>query len=178
VVEIVFSKAKSIRLKQVGQNTKFDTLLKMCIRREGRNVLAPATNVEIRKGFRWEASPTAVRCLYESAKASHAFWCWIPFHFVPYHDCITVIFYTNLIMKVSENISDRKVELAHWLLEVEDEAIIAKIEELKKSTLKDWWDELTPEEKMEVEEAEADVEAGRVVSQDELLVEALSWIKK
>lgn len=81
-------------------------------------------------------------------------------------------------MKVSENISDRKVELAHWLLEVEDEAIIAKIEELKKSTLKDWWDELTPEEKMEVEEAEADVEAGRVVSQDELLVEALSWIKK
>ncbi|HEX2900742.1 MAG TPA: hypothetical protein VHS96_13550 [Bacteroidia bacterium] len=81
-------------------------------------------------------------------------------------------------MKASENISDRKVELAHWLLEVEDEAIIAKIEELKKSTLKDWWDELTPEEKMEVEEAEADVEAGRVVSQDELLVEALSWIKK
>ncbi len=77
-------------------------------------------------------------------------------------------------MRDSENISQRKVELAHWLLEVEDEVIIAKIEELKKSTLKDWWDELTPEEKMEVEEAEA----GRVVPQDELLVEALSWINK
>lgn len=81
-------------------------------------------------------------------------------------------------MKASENISERKIELAHWLLEVDDEAIIAQIEELKKAALSDWWDQLTDEEKLDVEASEADVAAGRVVPQEEVFKEALTWIKK
>lgn len=42
-------------------------------------------------------------------------------------------------MKVAENNSERKVELAHWLLELDDENIHLQIEELKKISAGDWY---------------------------------------
>ena len=41
----------------------------------------------------------------------------------------------------------------------------------------DWWDELSEEEKAGVEEAEADIAAGRVYSTDEVMRSAKPWQK-
>lgn len=82
-------------------------------------------------------------------------------------------------MKQSATISDRKLELAQWLLAIDDEALLAQIEALMQTTTgqPDWWDELSEEEKAEVKEAEADLAAGRVFSHEEVMEKLKSCLR-
>jgi hypothetical protein len=82
------------------------------------------------------------------------------------------------LMKVEESISDRKLELAQWLLDLDDEMIIRQIEDLKEAALGDWWGTLTDEEKSSVNRAEADVAAGRVHSHEEVVNELKQWLEE
>lgn len=61
-----------------------------------------------------------------------------------------------------------KLELIEWLANLDDEATIEYLKVVKDSkTEKDWWEELTPEQKLGLGRGLKDVDEGLVVSHEE-----------
>lgn len=63
-----------------------------------------------------------------------------------------------------------KLELIEWLAKLEDDETIQYLKVVKdsKSNEHDWWDDLSENEKKGIERGLKDIEAGRVVSHDEV----------
>lgn len=59
-------------------------------------------------------------------------------------------------------IQDAKIELIQWMTTLEDSAIIQKLLELKKNESKDWWLDISEEEKQSIESGIADANSGKV----------------
>lgn len=57
------------------------------------------------------------------------------------------------------DIQAKKLVLIEWLLKLQDEQLLGKIEKLKDQS--DFWDELTPEEQARIENGIQDLDAGR-----------------
>ena len=64
------------------------------------------------------------------------------------------------------DIQAEKIALAQLLLQTEDFTIIEKVKPIFKMEKKDWWDELSEEQKAEIEEGLRDADEGRVVPYD------------
>ena len=67
------------------------------------------------------------------------------------------------------NIELEKSELMKLLAETNDESIIASIKKIFRTEKKDWWDELTEEQKFEIEESEREYERGEFVNFEEFI---------
>jgi dihydrofolate reductase len=67
------------------------------------------------------------------------------------------------------NIELEKSKLMKLLEETNDELIIASIKKLFSSKKKDFWDELTEEQKFEIEESEREYERGEFVNFEEFI---------
>lgn len=65
------------------------------------------------------------------------------------------------------NIQNAKIELIQWLTTLEDSALIQKIMELRKTESKDWWHELSDNEKQSIEAGIADAKKGNLKSNAE-----------
>lgn len=63
-----------------------------------------------------------------------------------------------------------KLELIEWLTKLEDDETIQYLKVVKdsKSTGHDWWEDLSENEKRGIERGLKDIEAGRVVSHEEV----------
>lgn len=61
------------------------------------------------------------------------------------------------------DIQAEKISLAQLLLKTEDVTIIKKVKAIFKKEQKDWWDELTEEQKEAINEGLKDADEGRVV---------------
>jgi hypothetical protein len=81
-------------------------------------------------------------------------------------------------MKVEESIADRKLEIAHWLLELDDESVLQEIEELKNAATGDWWASLHDEDKAAVNRGIDDIEAGRISPHAEVMDRMKSRIRR
>ncbi|WP_396169252.1 hypothetical protein [Flavobacterium sp.] len=62
-----------------------------------------------------------------------------------------------------------KSELMKLLAETNDESIIASIKKLFTTQKKDFWDELSEEQKFEIEEGERQIERGEFVLYEDLM---------
>ena len=67
------------------------------------------------------------------------------------------------------NIELEKSELMKLLAETNDESIIASIKKIFSTKKKDFWDELTEEQKFEIEESEREYERGEFVNFEEFI---------
>jgi TRAP-type C4-dicarboxylate transport system substrate-binding protein len=67
------------------------------------------------------------------------------------------------------NIQLEKLELIKMLLETNDESVINSIKTIFKSENKDWWEELSEEQRFEIEEAEKEIEKGEYVNFEEFI---------
>ena len=62
-----------------------------------------------------------------------------------------------------------KLELNEWLTKLEDEDTIEYLKVVKDSKSEnDWWEDLTPEQKIGIETGLKDIDAGRVTSHEEV----------
>lgn len=63
-----------------------------------------------------------------------------------------------------------KLELIEWLTKLDDDETIQYLKVVKDSKLneQDWWDDLSDNEKKAIERGLKDIEAGRVLSHDEV----------
>ena len=63
----------------------------------------------------------------------------------------------------------KKEALIKKLLETNDESIIAAVKKIFKTEKKDWWDELTPEQKEEIEEGERQIDNGEFILYEDMM---------
>jgi len=65
------------------------------------------------------------------------------------------------------NIQNEKIELIQWLTMLNDESTIHKLIELRKNQTKDWWTEISMEERVSIEKGIEDADAGKLKSHSE-----------
>ena len=64
------------------------------------------------------------------------------------------------------DIQAEKITLAQLLLQTEDESIIKKVKAIFKKDQKDWWDDLSQDQKNEIEEAHKEIDRGEFVTSE------------
>jgi len=67
------------------------------------------------------------------------------------------------------DIQVEKLNLIRWLTEVEEPSILEQFIALKNEQQKDWWDEITNDEKADIEEGLAQADGGEVFSHEEVM---------
>ena len=67
------------------------------------------------------------------------------------------------------NIQLEKLELIKLLAETNDESIITSIKNIFNSEKKDWWDELSEEQKFEIEDGESQIKRGEFILFEDLM---------
>jgi predicted transcriptional regulator len=67
------------------------------------------------------------------------------------------------------DIQVEKLNLIKWLTEVEEPSIIEKVIALKNEQQKDWWDEISDDEKADIEEGLAEDDRGDVLSHEDVM---------
>lgn len=68
-----------------------------------------------------------------------------------------------------------KLSLIQWLAQLSDESVIAKIKALRNEKA-DWWDEISLEEKAEIEEAILQADQGETKSHSEIRKKYEKWL--
>ena len=69
-----------------------------------------------------------------------------------------------------------KLRLIEWLARLNDADILKEFIRLKNEKEKDWWDELSEEERAEIEEGLAQAERGDVMPHDEVMNKYRKWL--
>lgn len=64
------------------------------------------------------------------------------------------------------DIQAEKITLAQLLLQTEDESIIKKVKAIFKKDQKDWWDDLSQDQKNKIEEADKEIDRGEFVTSE------------
>ena len=65
-------------------------------------------------------------------------------------------------MNLDFNIESKKLALIQWLTSLNDVSMIDKILELKQKESKDWWNEISDEEKESIEKGLSDAKSGNL----------------
>lgn len=65
--------------------------------------------------------------------------------------------------------------LIEWILRLGDAEILRQLESISNAD-KDWWDDLSPEEKASIERGIAQANAGQLKSHDEVMKKYQKWL--
>jgi predicted transcriptional regulator len=76
------------------------------------------------------------------------------------------------------DIQAEKLNLIKWLTEVTEPSVIKRFIALKNDQAADWWDQISDEEKSEIEEGLAEAERGDVLSHEEVMSKYQKWRSK
>jgi len=67
-------------------------------------------------------------------------------------------------MKANTQILDKKIELIQWLSSLEDNVIIDKLLQFRKTETKDWWETIRDEEKASITKGIEDADNNKLKS--------------
>jgi predicted transcriptional regulator len=73
------------------------------------------------------------------------------------------------------DIKAEKLDLIQWLTQLTDKKIINEIKALRKEK-SDWWNDISNEEKAEIEEGLAQANKGEVVSHEQVMTKYDKWL--
>ena len=73
------------------------------------------------------------------------------------------------------DIQAEKLQLIEWLARLNNTTTLKRFITLKKEQEKDWWDQLSTEEKSEIDEGLAQADRGEVVSHKEVMAKYKKW---
>ncbi|MDB5132303.1 MAG: hypothetical protein JWR02_2052 [Mucilaginibacter sp.] len=76
------------------------------------------------------------------------------------------------------DIQVEKLNLIKWLTEVEEPSVIKQFIALKNEQQKDWWDEISEDERAAIEEGLAEADRGDVLSHEEVMAKYQKWRSK
>ena len=74
------------------------------------------------------------------------------------------------------DIQAEKIELVQLLLQTNSETLIKKIKALLKSEQKDWWDEISEEEKLAIEKGISELDRGEGVEHSAVMKKYKKWL--
>ncbi len=73
------------------------------------------------------------------------------------------------------DIQAEKLQLIEWLARLNNASTLKRFILLKKEQEKDWWDELSTEERAEIEEGLAQADRGELVPHKEVMARYKKW---
>ncbi|MEK6783790.1 MAG: hypothetical protein AABY93_18970 [Bacteroidota bacterium] len=73
------------------------------------------------------------------------------------------------------DIQVEKLHLIEWLARLNNTAVLKQFIALKNEQEKDWWDQIVPEEKSEIEEGLARANRGEEVTHKEVMAKYKKW---
>jgi thiamine pyrophosphate-dependent acetolactate synthase large subunit-like protein len=73
------------------------------------------------------------------------------------------------------NLETRKLNLINWITSLQETDLIEKLEALQKEE-SDWWDDLSEEEKAEIEQGLAEADRGEVIPHEEVMKKYKKWL--
>jgi predicted transcriptional regulator len=76
------------------------------------------------------------------------------------------------------DIQAEKLNLIKWLTDVNEPSIIKRFIALKQKQQTDWWDEISAEEKAEIEEGLAQADNGEVIPHETVMAKYQQWRSK
>ena len=79
-------------------------------------------------------------------------------------------------MNLDFNIESKQLALIQWLTSLNDVSMIDKILELKQKETKDWWNEISDEEKETIEKGLSDAESGNLKPHSEIRKKYEKWL--
>lgn len=74
------------------------------------------------------------------------------------------------------NIQNAKIELIQWLSTLDDSAMIQKLIEFRKKETKDWWINISDEEKKSIKRGISDAEKGKMKPHSEVRKIYEKWL--
>jgi len=74
------------------------------------------------------------------------------------------------------NIQNEKIELIQWLTTLNDKSTIQRLIELRNNHTKDWWAEISNEERASIEKGISDANAGNLKSHSEVRKIYEKWL--
>ncbi|MFZ5970923.1 MAG: hypothetical protein ACOYXA_04980 [Bacteroidota bacterium] len=79
---------------------------------------------------------------------------------------------------MSMDIQQEKLQLISWVAQLNDERLIKRLLLLKEEQQKDWWDEITEEERSEIKEGMAEADRGEVIPHTKVMARYVKWRSK
>jgi len=76
------------------------------------------------------------------------------------------------------DIQAEKLNLIRWLADVNEPSVIKRFIALKQKEQIDWWDQISDEEKAEIEEGLAQADNGEVVPHETVMAKYRQWGSK
>jgi predicted transcriptional regulator len=76
------------------------------------------------------------------------------------------------------DIQAEKLKLINWLTDVTEPSVIKRFIALKNDQAADWWDQISEEERAEIEEGLAEADRGEVLSHEEVMSKYDKWRSK
>ena len=73
------------------------------------------------------------------------------------------------------DIQAEKLQLIEWLARLNNTKVLKRFISLKKAQEKDWWDQISVEEKAEINEGLAQADRGEVTSHKEVMDKYKKW---
>lgn len=66
------------------------------------------------------------------------------------------------------NIQAEKLRLIEWIARIQDVNILEKLISIRKENISDWWDEISDNEKSEIELGLKDIDQGKIIPHSEV----------
>jgi len=79
---------------------------------------------------------------------------------------------------MSPEIQTKKLELIQWVAGIQDESLIDELQKFMQGDNRDWWDDLSDDQKASIEAGQEDIEAGRVMPHEEVKKVYEKWLTK
>lgn len=76
------------------------------------------------------------------------------------------------------DIQAEKLDLIKWLTDISEPSLIKRLIDLKKEQEIDWWDTISPEEKVEIEEGLAQADRNELIPHEEVMAKYDKWHTK
>ncbi|MEQ9285297.1 MAG: hypothetical protein RIG77_00225 [Cyclobacteriaceae bacterium] len=74
------------------------------------------------------------------------------------------------------DIQAEKLQLIEWIAGLHDTSILKEFITLKRSKEVDWWDEITEEERLEIQEGLTQADKGKVISHEQAMAKYQKWL--
>jgi len=74
------------------------------------------------------------------------------------------------------DIQSEKLQLIQWLTQLNDAQLIKKLVAFKANVQKDWWDEISEEERNEIREGLAQADRGELKSHKQVMAKYKKWL--
>lgn len=83
---------------------------------------------------------------------------------------------SDIILDMTPNLQERKLELIQWLTLVDDDSVLDKVARLKDEDASDWWDDISEAARESIQKGKDDADNGNLKPHSEARAIYEKWL--